>query len=486
MQMNMEFQGNPLFSEIIQTLLAVVDGTDMYFRGHYKRMAASCVKFAKKIGLPENDVAAVNLAALLHDIGMVYVPADIIHKNGELTVDEIRIVQQHPVMAAKILANLTPLQATLPIIRHHHESFDGSGYPDGLAGDRIPQGARLLSIVESYFVMATPRPYRPAKALSLVLEELDKNRGIRFDGHLVDAFLQYMDHQMSASPSTPAPKAQLKPQDVAKEIVERFKLGKIELPVLPNIIQEIQSAVDNPDTTADDLARIIEKDAIISIRLVATANSPYYAGQQKVRTIRDAIPRIGFKETRNVVSMIVSKNLFQSKSQEYITLMEDLWFHSLACAYGARVLAEELKLSDPEKYFLMGLVHDIGKTLILKVISDDPTWEKQLDRSQVDHIMRIAHNSLGGVVLRHWKFPKEFFEVATSHEGPQFFETTGRSTLVVHLANQIAHMIGYGTRKTDVDLGELDAAKRLKMESATIQSVREKVKGIMVDCAHSL
>ncbi|MFZ5572805.1 MAG: HDOD domain-containing protein [Thermodesulfobacteriota bacterium] len=486
MQLNRESKPEPLLAEIIQTLLAVVEGTDMYFRGHYKRMAALCVKFAGKIGLPEREIEALQYAALLHDIGMVYVPADILHKSGTLSADELRIVQQHPVMSARVLANLSTMQPALPIIRHHHEFFDGSGYPEGLTGDRIPLGARLLLIVESYFVMATPRPYRPAKNMSLVLNELGQNKGRRFDGALVDAFLRFMNHQLGASRPEQASEATLKPEEVAREILEQFKRGKIALPVLPNIIREIQDSVDNPNATIDDLADIIKKDAIVSIRLIAAANSPIHAGQQKVRTIREAIHRIGLKETRNEVSMIVSKNLFQSNSREYITLMEEVWLHSLACAYGARSIAEHLGLSEPEKYFLMGMVHDIGKALILKVISDNPDWRKQLDRAQVDRINQIAHNSLGGVVLRHWKFPKEFFDVATSHEGPRYFDTSFRSTMVVYLANRIACEIGYGVRKEFGEAAESDAAKRLKLDADTIRSVSEKVKEIMAECAHSL
>lgn len=486
-----EAQPNPLFAEIVQTLSAIVDGTEMYPRGHYKRMAALCVKLAEKIGLPPLEVAAVNLAALLHDIGMVYVPADIVHKNAELNEDEMLVIRQHPVMSVKILSNLSPLQAVLPIIRHHHESFDGGGYPDGLAGDKIPRGARIVHLVESFVVMATPRPYRPSKTMPLVLEELEKNKGLRFDGHLVEEFVRLMNQKMAAATQAQTPKEppkseeRFKPENIAREIFEQVKRGKIELPVLSGIMQEIQMAVDNPNSTTDDLARIVEKDAIVSIRLVSTANSPMYIGPQKVRSIREAIPRIGFKETRNIVSAIISRNLFKSQSREYVTLMEELWSHSLACAYGARVLADHLRFSDPEKYFLMGLVHDIGKILIIKIISENKDWHNRLDRSQVEKIMQIAHNSLGGVILRHWKFPKEFYEVATSHEGPKFFETTGRAILVVHLASQIASSLGYGYRKETMDLAELDSAKRLKLESTAISSISDRIKTIMTDSAKS-
>ncbi len=493
-----EVQLNPLFAEIVQTLLTIVDGAEMYPRGHYKRMAALCVKLAEKIGLPPIEAAAVNLAALLHDIGMVYVPTDIIHKNGELTEDEMLVVRQHPGMSVKILANLSPLQSILPLIRHHHEAFDGSGYPDGLAGDRIPMGARIIHVVESFLVMAVPRPYRPPKSVTVVLNELEKNKGIFFDGRLVDEFVRLMGQKMDApaqttaaqshGPAAPPPKPAeegLKPEEIAKEIFEQVKRGKIELPVLPNIIQEIQTAIDNPNTTSDDLARIVEKDAIISIRLMSTANSPIYMGQYKVRSIREAIPRIGFKETRNIVSVIVSKNMFQAKSKEYVKWMEILWAHSLASAYGARLLADHLRYMDPEKYFLMGLVHDIGKVLIIKSISENPLWQNRLERSQVEKVMQIAHNSLGGVILRHWKFPKEFFEVATSHEGPKFFETTGRAILVVHLASQMASALGNGYLKETVDLAELDSAKRLKLDAATLTALSERIKTIMADSAKS-
>ncbi len=276
------------------------------------------------------------------------------------------------------------------------------------------------------------------------------------------------------------------PEDIAEEISEQAKCGKLELPVLPAIVQEIQAAIEDPNISVDNLVTIVEQDAIVCIRLVYTANSSLYMRRQKVRTTREAVARIGFKETRNVVTMVLSKNLYRTKSREYMQWMEALWAHSLASAYGARFLVDYLRFADPEKYFLMGLVHDIGKVLIIKCLSENEDWVKNLSHSQVEKILQIAHNGLGGVILRHWKFPKEFFEVATSHEGPKFFNTTSRGVLVVHLASRIASSIGYGYRKDFIGQIHHDSAKRLGINFSTISSISEKIKAVMMDSAGAL
>ncbi len=492
-----ELLQNPLFEDTVQTLLSIIDEAIIYPRGHYKRMAVLCAELAAKIGLPPPEVAGVNLAALLHDIAVVYIPADIIRKTTELTNDEMLVVRQHPVMSEKILSNLKPLQGVLPLVRHHHELYDGSGYPDGLAGEQIPYGSRIINIVESFVAMGSLRPYRSPKSMPLILEELEKNKGLRFDSDLVDEFIRLLNKKLNGpsqtngagqtkiSKETPEPENDFKPEEIARDIFEQVKVGKIDLPVLPAIIQEIQTAIDRPNTTNDDLARIIEKDAIVAIRVMSTANSPMYMGQQRVRSIREAIPRIGFRETRNIVSVITSKNLFQTQSKEYMRWMEELWLHSLASAYGARILADYLKYPEPEKYFLMGLVHDIGKVLILKTLSENEDWSKGLTRSQVEKVLQIGHNSLGAIILRFWKFPKEFYEIATSHEGPKFFDTTSKSILMVHLASQMASSIGYGYQTENLDLAELDSAKRLKVEAEAILAFCDRIKTLVTDSTKS-
>lgn len=470
------------FEETIRTLLAVVEGTELYFRGHYKRMAALCSKFAKTIGLSAEEVESLHLAGLLHDIGMVYVPNYIIHKNDALSKDEMVAIRKHPILSEKILSHLSPLSRALPMIRHHHESFDGNGYPDGLAGEDIPLGARILTLVESYFVMVSPRPYRAAINKDAVIVEIEKFKGIQFDPILVEKFIAQIEPQETTSAKVaagPQKTPDAANENIAATIVELLKQGEIKLPLMPKIIQDLHAVLSKPNYSAADLVSIIERDPILSIRIIAAANSPLYRGQQKVRNLREAIPRIGLMETQSIVSTILNKNMYQAANKSHMAIMEKLWEHSLATGYAARAVAETLGYSDIEKYFLMGLVHDIGKVLILRVIGETPLVWENVGTTEIEKTFEKAHLSVGSVILRHWKFPKEFFEVATSHEGPRFFKTTGKATLIVNVANMLTRTIGYSLFEETVDFGGLDSVALLKIDPKALPPIGDKVKQLM-------
>jgi putative nucleotidyltransferase with HDIG domain len=157
--------------------------------------------------------------------------------------------------------------------------------------------------------------------------------------------------------------------------------------------------------------------------------------------------------------------------------------HSLACAYGSKLIAEHLKLDDSEKFFLMGLVHDIGKSLLLKAFTEIPKIKKvNFDLIQAN--IQQGHLSIGGVLLRRWGFEDIFIKVVTMHESPEFSPETEKEILIVHLANMLSRTIGYSLFEEEVDFNELDSAKFLQMDPDTLGQIGEEVKGIIQDVAH--
>lgn len=140
--------------------------------GHSERLADYAARLGQNLGMTEEDLEELRLGCLLHDIGKVAIPDSILLKPGRLNSEETEIVQQHPVTAEKVCAPLKSLRGVLPIIRHHHERMDGSGYPDGLVGDRIPLKARILQIADVYDALMKDRPYREALSSSEALEIL--------------------------------------------------------------------------------------------------------------------------------------------------------------------------------------------------------------------------------------------------------------------------------------------------------------------------
>src|SRR6266478_3170075 len=149
---------------VIMSLARSIESKDPLTEGHSERVLKYAVQLGERLDLSEDDLAALRLASLVHDIGKVAVPDSVLFKPGLLSADEMAVMRQHPVVGENICAPLKSFREALPIIRHHHERLDGSGYPDGLAGEQILAGARILQIADIYDALTTDRPYR--KALS--------------------------------------------------------------------------------------------------------------------------------------------------------------------------------------------------------------------------------------------------------------------------------------------------------------------------------
>jgi putative two-component system response regulator len=147
---------------VLFSLARSIEAKDPYTGGHCERLSAYSVALGKRLGLPPEQLLALSRGGIVHDIGKVAVPDHILLKPGPLTAEERKVIEQHPVVGERICAPLKSFRLVLPIIRHHHERLDGSGYPDGLKGERIPLLARLLTTVDIYDALTTDRPYRPA------------------------------------------------------------------------------------------------------------------------------------------------------------------------------------------------------------------------------------------------------------------------------------------------------------------------------------
>ncbi len=178
---------------ILVALSNAIDAKDAYTEGHTERVAHYAVEIGKKLGLPPERLRALRLGGLLHDVGKVGVPEAILNKPAPLTVEEFAVMRQHPEIGEKICAPLRSLRDVLPMVRSHHERPNGTGYPDGLAGDAIPLDARIVCVADVYDALATKRAYKPSFSRERCIEMLreDTAKGL-FDSAVVEAFIAYL------------------------------------------------------------------------------------------------------------------------------------------------------------------------------------------------------------------------------------------------------------------------------------------------------
>jgi putative two-component system response regulator len=189
-------------TQIVATLANAVEAKDAKLVHHCRWLARHAARVAVSVGLRGEELEAVAYGALLHDVGKIGVPEHLLRKEGPLSDAEWKLMRRHPLIGERICSPLSSSRGFAPIIRHHHERFDGRGYPDGLRADAIPLGARIVSIADAYEAIVHGRPYQPAKSHAHAAEELTSLRGRQFDPELVPVFLEELARDTQGIPPT--------------------------------------------------------------------------------------------------------------------------------------------------------------------------------------------------------------------------------------------------------------------------------------------
>ncbi|MGH0034745.1 MAG: HD domain-containing phosphohydrolase [Myxococcota bacterium] len=188
------------YVQTIRALAEAVDAKDAYTRGHSERVGVYASRIGRELGLRKEMIERVYISGLLHDVGKIGVPDNIITKPDRLTPEEYREIQKHPEIGAKILEPVEFLRNVVPCVRHHHEWYDGcdAGYPDRLRGDQIPLPSRIILVADTVEAMTSDRPYRKALPIETVVSELHKYAGSQFDPKVVEAFLRLLEEEGDA------------------------------------------------------------------------------------------------------------------------------------------------------------------------------------------------------------------------------------------------------------------------------------------------
>ncbi len=202
---------------VLDALVTAIDNKDHYTRRHSEDVTHWASLMARQLEFSPETLRAVRVAGLLHDVGKIAVPDSILRKPGRLGDDEFQIMQQHPVFGALIVKDVPNLPEVLGGIRHHHERWDGKGYPDKLKAENIPLLGRLLAVPDCFSAMTTDRPYRKALTWVEAMDEIEKGKGTQFDAVMADAFLEVMAHIISGAPDEPTPEGALPEGDMGAQ-----------------------------------------------------------------------------------------------------------------------------------------------------------------------------------------------------------------------------------------------------------------------------
>ncbi len=183
------------YLQTVQALATALEAKDPYTAGHSDRVSRFAYLLARRMGLDRHVCEDIRDAALMHDIGKIGVPERVLLKPSRLSESEVRLIQMHPSIGAQILEPVKPMRRYIAAVKHHHERWDGKGYPDGLRGEEIPIEARITLIADTFDAITSDRPYRSAKPLELAVDQFTRFAGSQFDAECVRVFLQILEEE---------------------------------------------------------------------------------------------------------------------------------------------------------------------------------------------------------------------------------------------------------------------------------------------------
>ncbi len=185
------------FLVTVRSLSAAIDAKDHYTHGHSERVCGHALGIGQTLGISQLELQQLELACLLHEVGKIGIPESVLNKKGKLTSQEMGLMHKHPVKGTDILKNTKLNKFVMTAVRHHHEKYDGKGYPDGLVGEQIPMLARIIAVADSYDAMVSNRPYRSKSSQEWAIMEIKNGTGSNYDPKVVWAFIKWITNQNS-------------------------------------------------------------------------------------------------------------------------------------------------------------------------------------------------------------------------------------------------------------------------------------------------
>jgi putative nucleotidyltransferase with HDIG domain len=428
---------------VVRAITDTMEAKDRHVYGHARRVSGYSLAIGRRMRLSVQFLEQLSLAAILHDLGKIATPDAVLLKPAALTDEEQTVVRRHADTGARLLEGIPELADVAVTVRYHHEDYDGSGYPEGLAGERIPLASRIIRVADAYDAMTSPRPFRDAFSHAEAVARLVRDAGTRFDPEIVRAFCE------------------LSPLAKIRRSIAQGDCGSQFLPAI--------TPGETSKLTMEDWAREVAFEPVLAAQVLRAANVAC-SGASPTANLRTACARLGEDALRHLVAHGHTDRMISYE-------VEVLRRHSRRCAAAARLLAEKTGSLDPEEAYTIGLTHDLGEALLQSLFPEEMERIVWLGDAGVRAEQELAafgvdHAQVGQWILEACGLAPELsFAVQTHHD---LIRSNAPASLLLHLADAIA------TAADSCELAGFDALGAgyltpLRLSRADIARIHESV-----------
>jgi putative nucleotidyltransferase with HDIG domain len=465
-------------SELVGALGRLIDLRDGYLGVDTQEVVRLATAIAERLGIPTDDEDDLTVAAQVHDIGKIGVPDGILQKPGRLDDEERAIVQRHVIWGAETLERIPGFDRVAEIVRSHHERWDGSGYPSGLAGDASPTESRIIGVCEAYRAMTSDRPYRAALAPTQALGLIQAAKGAAFDPDVVDALIEVLgpDGVIPSSPegsngngARPSNASDPDPDpDPAGGPMVRPKAGsrlqsalhRLDgLPALTESRHRLIELLSGAQPSIGRMVGVIESDVALTVAVLRLANRSQRRTGKSVGGVPQAVEVLTPQGVELLVSRMMVTDFFEVGSG-WTVPPNKFRRHAISVREACLRVAKEIDFQERDELVVAALLHDIGKLVLADMhvgypdrhFSESDTPDQRVATER--HEFGLDHAAVGGMVARRWGLPDKLVEAIEKHH----MRDGSTMSAVVRLGDLLAQF-SYGRQLPGHLIGE--AGERL-------------------------
>jgi putative nucleotidyltransferase with HDIG domain len=406
------------------------------------------VQVSRQLGLDDHQQALADLAARVRDVGMIGLPDSVVLKTDHLSAEDWALLNRHPALGAELLGAIAQTSAIAPVVRAHHERWDGEGYPDGLRRDAIPVLSRIIAVCDAFVAIASDRPHRRGLGADGALDYLSLAGGSQFDPDVVEALLITITGRGGAPAlARPTAAAQAVMRAVRRESDTRparrldlqHALADLDvIPVFGPALERLLAALGAGDAADDgNLVAAIESDLGLTVALLRRAQAVNHRGQ--IANVSDAVGVLTPTEIRRAIAPL-PRAAFPWQT-DFEALLHQARVHAQAVARAADRLARTLEPVDADDLLAAALLHDVGKLVLARTKPDYMSWAgagtTPEERVRMErHTFGIDHASISAALLERWGLPARLIEPVAGHHNTAAQRSPAG---FVRLADMVAH-----------------------------------------------